>query len=41
MWLKLLENWSLEEKRTGLTIPYIAGALNKNERKLNSVNDLF
>lgn len=41
MWLKLLENWSLEEKRTGLTIPYIVGALNKNERKLNSVNDLF
>jgi hypothetical protein len=41
MWLKLLENWSLEEKRTGLTIPFVVGFLNYNEKKIGSVNELF
>ena len=41
MWLKLLENWSLEEKRTGLTIPFIVGFLNYEQEKVSSVNELF
>ena len=41
MWLKLLENWSLEEKRTGLTLPFVTGFLNYNEKKVSSVSELF
>lgn len=44
MWLKLLENWIEEENgEEGLTIPFIAGALNKKfgEDRINSVEDLF
>ena len=41
MWLKLLKNWSLEEKRTGLTIPFIVGFLNYEQEKVSSVNELF
>ena len=43
MWLKLLQNWNLEENRTGLTIPFVIGALNYyfDEKRFNSVNDLF
>ena len=41
MWLNLLENWSLEEKRTGLTIPFVAGFLNYKEKKVGSVSELF
>lgn len=43
MWLKLLENWVKEENGEGLTIPFIAGALNKKFGKntIDSVEDLF
>ena len=41
MWLKLLENWSLEEKRTGLTLPFVTGFLYYNEKKVSSVSELF
>ena len=41
MWLNLLKNWNLEEKRTGLTIPFVVGFLNYNEKKIGSVSELF